>query len=163
MTLTDISHSTGLSISFLSQVERGKCDITLMSLGKIAHVLGVDIRQLFEGEAASQDYYRPLGSEVKMDTGHSFLEYYQIASDFDGRAFDAYRVVCHAHAMTEYKAHDGEEFIYVLSGEATVTIDGHTYEVKPGETIHYPSTIKHILGNNGSVDMEAIIVTTQLI
>lgn len=162
ITLKELSERTGLSLSFLSQVERGKCDITLMSLGRIANTLGIDLKQLFDGpdEAA---YYHRREDFKKLDTGHSFLIYEKMSSDFEGKKLDAIRVTCKPHRKTEYEPHEGEELIYVLEGVASVTVNGECYQVRPGECIHYPSTLPHILANEEEEDLVAVIAITQLV
>src|SRR5690625_7145470 len=50
MTLKDVSEKTGLSIGFLSQVERGKSSITLQSISKISDALEVSRSYFFEDE-----------------------------------------------------------------------------------------------------------------
>lgn len=47
MTLKDVSEKTNLSISFLSQVERSICSVTLESLRKISEALEVSPTYFF--------------------------------------------------------------------------------------------------------------------
>ncbi|WP_197249584.1 helix-turn-helix domain-containing protein [Cytobacillus firmus] len=47
-TLKELSERTDLSISFLSQVERGTTSLAITSLKKIANVLNVKISEFFE-------------------------------------------------------------------------------------------------------------------
>ena len=49
MTLKELAEGAGVSISFLSQVERGKSSVTLESLRKISEVLGVNPSVFFAG------------------------------------------------------------------------------------------------------------------
>lgn len=166
LTLTDISKQTGLSTSFLSQMERGKCDITLTSLNKIAAILGIDLRMLFDDESYSTKYYHPASDHKRLDTGHSFLKYFKLSSDFEEKQIDVIRVVCQPHSMphslSEYETHSGEECFYILKGQATFIVDNVIYVVKEGETIHFPSTLSHFLGNDGDEEMVAVAAITKL-
>lgn len=163
ITLKELSESTGLSLSFLSQVERGMCDITLMSLGRIAKTLNIDLKELFD-EKQECKYHHTQKEHKKIDTGHSFLEYRKLSGDFTGKKIEAILVTCIPHSTkTEYEPHEGEEFIYILEGEASVEVDGVPYKVKAGETIHYPSTMRHTLANEGDVELKAVIAVTQLL
>lgn len=163
ITLKELSESTGLSLSFLSQVERGICDITLMSLGKIANTLDIDLKELFDNDHKTK-YYCSEKDHEKINTSHSFLEYIKLSGDFEGKKLDAILVTCMPKSSkTEYEPHDGEEFMYVLEGEATIEVDEVVYKVKKGETIHYPSTLKHTLKNDGNTEMKAIVTVTQLL
>ena len=50
-TLKMLSEQTGLSIGFLSQLERGMTTIAIDSLANVAKVLGVELSDFFESEA----------------------------------------------------------------------------------------------------------------
>ena len=55
-TLKQLAEETGLSIGFLSQLERGMSSIAVDSLAKIASILGVSLSTFFsDAEALSQD------------------------------------------------------------------------------------------------------------
>lgn len=43
--------------------------------------------------------------------------------------------------------HTGEEFIYILEGILTMNIDGITYQLYPGDSVHIPSCIPHNWSN----------------
>ncbi|MBU0513371.1 MAG: helix-turn-helix domain-containing protein, partial [Proteobacteria bacterium] len=53
LTLADLAEKTGLSISFLSQVERGHNDPSINSLRKIANALGCPLTTFFEERVRS--------------------------------------------------------------------------------------------------------------
>ena len=61
MTLKDLAEGAGVSISFLSQVERGKSSVTLESLRKISEVLGVNPSTFFpsNNEPVSEPWVNP--------------------------------------------------------------------------------------------------------
>ena len=48
LTLKDLSQKTGLSVSFLSQVENGSSSLAITSLKKIADSLNVSIKIFFD-------------------------------------------------------------------------------------------------------------------
>ena len=56
LTLKDLAAETGVSISFLSQVERGKSSVTLESLKKIADALSVNPSVFFAKDDVQDDY-----------------------------------------------------------------------------------------------------------
>ena len=49
-TLKNLSEQTGLSIGFLSQLERGITTIAIDSLANVADVLGVEMMDFFESD-----------------------------------------------------------------------------------------------------------------
>src|SRR5437870_1607754 len=45
--------------------------------------------------------------------------------------------------------HEGEEFIYVLSGELEITLNGEEYCLKPGDSFYFESATPHRWKNPG--------------
>ena len=65
---------------------------------------------------------------------------------------------------TEYHAHYFEdECVYILDGDATVTIDEIDYEVGAGDFIGYPANgLPHTMKNTGSEVLRCIVVGQKL-
>ncbi len=57
MTLSQVAEKTGLSISFLSDLERGRTDPSLSSLRKLAACYGVKVASLLDEEGCTSMYY----------------------------------------------------------------------------------------------------------
>jgi len=68
------------------------------------------------------------------------------------------------HESTEYHLHHYEdECVYILSGEATVTIDSEQYHVGTGDFIGYPSgTEAHSMKNTGQTTLVCIVAGQRL-
>jgi len=49
----------------------------------------------------------------------------------------------------ELSKHDGEEFIYVLKGTVLLEIGDERFELEPGDSAYYLSTIPHWLASKG--------------
>lgn len=48
-TQEELAHRTGLNRSYMSEVERGKSDVSLSTLQKIAKTLGISLAELLTG------------------------------------------------------------------------------------------------------------------
>jgi quercetin dioxygenase-like cupin family protein len=57
---------------------------------------------------------------------------------------------------TTRSAHDGEEFLYVLSGKVTVRLGNLSDDLEEGDCIYYNSTIPHQV--HSADEREAIIL-----
>jgi uncharacterized cupin superfamily protein len=68
------------------------------------------------------------------------------------------------YESTEYHRHHFEdECVYILHGNATVTIDEIDYEVSAGDFIGYPAGgLPHTMKNNGSEILRCIVVGQRL-
>jgi quercetin dioxygenase-like cupin family protein len=65
-------------------------------------------------------------------------------------------------AMQEHKGvsyqHEGEEFVYVLSGQVEVTVGEHINKLAQGDSLHFNSGIRHKLKNIGKEDADLLVV-----
>lgn len=68
------------------------------------------------------------------------------------------------HESTEYHVHYYEdECVYILEGDATVTIDEIDYEVGAGDFVGYPAAgLAHTMKNTGSITLKCIVVGQRL-
>jgi len=46
-------------------------------------------------------------------------------------------------------SHEGEDFIYLVAGHMLYEVDGETYELKSGDTLHFDSHKPHRRTNIG--------------
>ncbi len=58
-------------------------------------------------------------------------------------------------------AHEGEEFIHVLTGEFEITLNGHErYQLKAGDSMYFKSTSLHAWVNPGSEETVLLWINT---
>lgn len=53
-----------------------------------------------------------------------------------------------------------EQFFYVLSGVATMEVDGTVHKLTPNQGIHIPSGVAHRLSNGDTDDLQFIVIST---
>lgn len=53
-----------------------------------------------------------------------------------------------------------EQFFFVLSGCATLEVDGETYELKENHGFHVPSNTPHQLSNRCQTDLHFVVTST---
>lgn len=141
-TLKQLSEQTGLSVSFLSQVERGESTLAITSLNKIAEALGVHITSFFTPQYTEDFKISPEKMEpFKIE--RSDQEFLRASSEFKDRKLDNYVIKVYPNNYSESSSHEGEEMYYVLEGEIVFYVNDKKYSLSKGEIIHFPSTIKH--------------------
>lgn len=163
ITLKELSSITGLSVSFLSQVERGASSLAIPSLEKIAGALDVPITDFFSN--INKDRYVVRKEEHKViQTEKSQAGFISFAGEFQDRKLDPLMVILRPlqNDGRVYR-HPGEEFYYVQEGEAVVTIDGEEYHLKQGDSIHFPSEKPHSFRNPLSAETRLLYIVTPLI
>ncbi|WP_432663091.1 XRE family transcriptional regulator [Wukongibacter baidiensis] len=163
ITLKELSEKTGLSVSFLSQIERGVSSMAITSLKKIADALDVPMKKFFD-EESDLHFMRKKEEQKFISIERSNMQYKRLSGMFEGRKLESILLTYKPNSGdTEEISHEGEEFYYVLQGEATFTIDRKKYVIKEGETIHFPSTLPHSLSNNSDVELKMLSILTQLV
>lgn len=159
MTLADLSEKSGISVSFLSQIENGRTAMTMITLSKIAQALEIPMKDLFEETIMTDDYVRPRAGYALEGLQHNYKNFSILSGKFQERKLDAFHMVMEPH-FTEFEElqHPGEEFYYILRGKACVLLDGKVHEFEAGETIHFPSTIPHKIQNREDSELEMVCV-----
>lgn len=160
MTLKELSEKTGLSVSFLSQVERGISSMTITSLKNIASALDVHMKELVDVEETS-GFVHKKDNQVLIGFEKSFNKYTRLSGKFDNRQLEAVIVTMEPNFYdSEESVHEGEEFYYVLEGEGIFIVDGVEYKVGKGEAIHYPSSLKHKTINPNDQELVMLSIIT---
>lgn len=144
--LADVSATSGLSISFLSSVERGRSGVSLDNLLRLAQAYATTIPGLQAGDLR-QRATTPGRLRHLANRGRVLIEDL-IASP---RALEAQRIEIAPGGESENAfIHRGEEFIYVLEGEVTLWLDEHELHVlHPGDALTFASTRAHSWRNEG--------------
>ncbi|NEW09051.1 cupin domain-containing protein [Paenibacillus sp. SYP-B3998] len=163
MTLKDLSIKTGLSISFLSQVERGNSSLAITSLQKIGEALQVPITYFFE-EPANDSYFLPEKERKRFQIGGSHVVYVRLGGDFPDRALEPIHITLPPQQQQEVAFnHPGEEFYFILEGKVVTVVDGKEHEMSKGDTIHFPSTLDHTWYNHSDEPAQILCVLTPVI
>jgi len=149
-TLRTVAERSGLSESFLSQVERGRSSASIESLRRVADALGVSMADLFEpgglpGPRVLRRDERPalsfgvLGKKLLLTPRPlHHLEVFAGELEVGGST------------GTEPYAHgDSEELFVVLSGTVQLELGGELFELEPGDSIDYRSSTPHRISNTG--------------
>ncbi len=157
-TLKEVSAATGLSISFISALERGGSGASVASLRLLAEAYGVNMREVF---GADLEQSSPLvrGDERPVMQWDNGVRFEEMASG--EKVMDPSYIRVPPGAGSEgFYSHNGEEFVYVISGLLFVDLkDQGTFRVAPGDTLYFPSTTPHRWWA-GEEPVEAVYVNT---
>ncbi|MFJ7971702.1 helix-turn-helix domain-containing protein [Psychrobacillus sp. NPDC096389] len=157
MTLKDLSEKTDLSVSFLSQIERGTSSLAITSLKKIADAFGVKMIHFFE-ESESLNYAVKKQDQKPFKIESSDSTYIRLSNNFADRKIEPFLVTMQPRQKDiELVKHPGEEFYFVLKGAVLLTVDQSEYYLREGEAIHFPSTLPHMWEN--PLDQETILLS----
>ncbi|HET7559060.1 MAG TPA: XRE family transcriptional regulator [Limnochordia bacterium] len=155
LTLTDVASRTGLSVSFLSQLERDQVNASLSSLGTVVEALGANLVDLFAKSSRHGVTVvradRPLVLSDEEAGAH-----YRFLSDGSPSPI----VPCRARlapggSTSERPArHRGYEFAFVLSGSVNYHIGDDVYALDEGDALLFDATSSHRCSNGGDQECE---------
>ncbi len=150
LTLADFAAKSGLSISFLSQVERGLNDPSINSLRKIAAALDCPLSTFFEDTARTTGpVVRKHERRVLFNT-ESHLTY-QLLSRLQGGRIELLLTMLEpgsASADTPL-SHSGDEAAYVLQGECWFELGDESFSLSEGDAVYIVENTPHRFSNPG--------------
>lgn len=146
LTLQDVSREAGISVGYLSLIERDKATPTLTTLARIAAALGVGV-DAFVGKPQPADCITREGERPQFLLGKSEIRYERLGAVFPGSEMSSFVLTIDPGYTTEQSGHYGEEMFYVLSGRIDFTLDGQLMELRAGDSAHYDSTRPHAWAN----------------
>ena len=139
-TLQDLSEATGLSISYLSLLERGRNSPTIANLQKICQSLGITFNELISSLDDDKIYIPKEQRRRIFEEGDQVL--YEAVTEgnrhiksicmtvFDNQEYDSDR-------------HIADEFGFVVSGSMIMTVEGVAYHLRPGDSLYIPAQSRH--------------------
>jgi transcriptional regulator with XRE-family HTH domain len=160
MTLRELAGRTGLTQSFLSQVERDVTTPSIASVQRIAHALGLTIGRLFE-EAAPTG--RVVRREERQRIGYPGLGSSDEFLTRDGGRLQVILSTIDAGGGTgddAYSHNSDEEVVVVLEGELELWVGDEHYLLGEGDAIAYPSRVPHRNRNPGATTARVIFCLT---
>lgn len=161
MTLKELSDAVGLSVGYLSQLERGKSSIAMNQLGKLATCLGVDVRFFISDEFQSENPVMKSYENAVLYIENECSFQYRITNDLHSKdLLPRIDVMMPGFTTEAAHMHGGEEFIYILEGILTLGIDSKVYHLYPGDTAHYSAATVHSWKNDTNKPVKILIVTT---
>ncbi|TCF98646.1 DNA-binding protein [Paraburkholderia strydomiana] len=166
LSLQDLADRTELTKSYLSKVERGMSVPSVAVALKLSKALHVEVDRLF-GEDSVQEAITvvrvadriPMGQQQadrRMQTryevlaaraGHKRLLPFMIspAKDF---------------AVSEFKEHDGEEFLFVHRGKIEIDFASHKVALSAGDAVYFNAQIPHRMRSVGAQIAEVLLVVS---
>ena len=151
MTLTGVAEATGISKSTLSRLENGQRRPTLELLLALSHAYRVPLDDLVAAPEEGDPRVRFKPGRVK---GRTVIP---LTRQPDG--MQAWKIVIPTSKVTpEPRAHDGYEWIYVLSGHMRFVLGDDDWVLGPGEVASFDTRVPHWFGSTGDEPAEILSI-----
>ena len=158
LSLAQVARATGVSVGFLSALERGQMRSSVATLRRIAKFYRTNILSLFEAAGDNPRLVRPRQRKILETTpgvrmellawGHTVMEPHLFRIKPGGGSGESY-------------SHEGEEFLHVLRGDFEIWLDAKEhYHLKPGDSLYFESSTPHRWKNPGRSETWLLWINT---
>jgi DNA-binding transcriptional MerR regulator/quercetin dioxygenase-like cupin family protein len=157
LSLAQVAEAVGISVGFLSALERSQMSGSVGTLRKLARFYKTNILDFFDANGSSSRQVQPAqrkvleaGPGVRMELlawGNTVMEPH------------LFRVAPQAGSGESY-AHEGEEFLYVLRGQLAITLEKEYFRLKAGDSFYFESARPHHWRNPGRTETWVLWVNT---
>ncbi|MEP1768350.1 MAG: XRE family transcriptional regulator [Sulfitobacter sp.] len=148
-TLDHAAQKSGLALSTIQKIESGRTSPSYENLVRIARVYGVGLEQIFASDTEVQQTTRMTvtraGEGRKVRT--KLFEYEALCNALTGKKIVPLVTLVENRmplSQGDLSAHEGEEFIYVLSGRLELAVEHYQPVIlETGDSTYFDSTLKH--------------------
>ena len=172
LSIDDVSERTNLSAAGIESIEKGELIPGLTPLIKIARVLGVRLGTFMDDQenlgpvlvrgSDERDKKSVTRFSERNNAVSSDLDFYSLAQNKADRHMEPFVIDIYPQSEEDVKLsrHEGEEFIYVLSGNVEIIYGQDKYELQPGDSIYYDSIVAHhVHSHEGKAKILAVVYT----
>ncbi len=160
LTLRQVSARTGLSPSYISSVERSLATPSLTTMQKLAVAFGTTVQGLMGQPSVAPDSVLVRSDQRRVldsGAGVTIEDMSTAASNLESLLF----TIQPGAGSDGSFSHEGEEVLYVVSGDLLLTLDGvDVYDLHTGDSMSYDSRRAHAWVNEGDVPAVLIWVNT---
>ncbi len=165
-TLEQAAQEAGLARSTLSKIENEQMSPTFELMRKLAGGLGIDMPQLFTPPKKTQVNGRM--DVTRMGAGQQHVtptyEHELLNAGLTKKNMLPYRARIRARNIDEFEGwvrHDGEEFLYVLTGSVKLFTEFYEpAEMKRGDSAYYDASMGHNVVSTSVEDALVLWVTS---
>lgn len=162
MSLGDLSESSGVAKSMISQIEKNEANPSLATLSRLSQALGTSVQAMVssdnDGSALVQKSAIQDTPLLKSEDG--LCELRIIGSIDTVQWVQWYDFRAQAGGKLESSPHpEGSvENLTILTGEVAVEVEGERWTAKTGETLRYKADRLHSITNIGGTPVHATMV-----
>jgi DNA-binding transcriptional MerR regulator/quercetin dioxygenase-like cupin family protein len=158
MGLSEAASHAGISAGFLSSLERSQANASVATLQRLATTYGTTVMELFQTPAHRGRLVRP--DERRVLDVQSGVRMELLSSGAPMLQSMLFRVAPLAGSDGSY-SHQGEEFIYMISGTLEMWLDElHCFVLQAGDSFWFESTHGHRWFNPGDTEAALLWINT---
>ena len=166
-TLEQAGRACGIAASTLSKIENGLMSPTYDVLQKLANGLSLDVAELFTPAREPMGAGRCVVDRAGQGKPHKtrYYEHLLLCSQLSHKRMMPFltRVTARSlDAFADWNRHEGEEFVYVMSGQIELHTEFYAQTtLGPGDSFYIDSRMGHRCISIGQEDAQVLWMATQ--
>ena len=141
--------AAGVSIGYLSVIERDQATPSLGTLSQIARHLDVDL-DFFVSMPSARNALTRADERERFAVDGSSIIYERLAADFAGNVLSSFILTIPPGYRSETVSHEGEELLFILEGSITDRLDDEEMILHAGDSLHFRGNRPHSWSNHTS-------------
>lgn len=158
LSLAEVAEKVGISVGFLSAIERSAMSASVATLRNLAKFYRLNILDFFDQTGARQYQVRP--SERRQLQASDGVRMELLAWGNPVMEPHLFHVAPGAGSGNEEYSHEGEEFLFVLSGVLDLIVDDTKYSLQEGDSFYFESSTPHRWANTAKKEAVVLWVNT---
>jgi DNA-binding transcriptional MerR regulator/mannose-6-phosphate isomerase-like protein (cupin superfamily) len=157
LSLARVAKTVGISVGFLSALERSRMSASVSTLRKLARFYKTNILDFFDA-AESNSRLVPSDKRKVLEAGPG-VRMELLAWGNTVMEPHLFRISPRAGSGESY-THEGEEFLHVLRGRLHISVAEVEYRLKPGDSFYFESATPHRWFNPGRTETRVLWINT---
>ncbi|NLL56108.1 MAG: helix-turn-helix domain-containing protein [Clostridiales bacterium] len=162
-TTAQMAEKTGIGEKEYIAYENGEVDFSFSFVNNAAAVLGVDVTDIMSGQSPQLSrcavVKKGRGIHIKKNNAY---DYKHLAYTFKDKKAEPFLVTVTPNDnpidKSQFNAHEGQEFNYVVAGKMDFYIGDLRYELEEGDSVYFDSGIPHFFKVKGDQNAQFIAI-----
>lgn len=140
----EVANAVGIKLDEYMNYENAVDDIPVSIIYEIADYYNVDLTEILTGTSPKLHdiCFVRQGEGLKVERYDQY-SFESLAYKYSNRKIEPMYVVLEPDSSPELVSHKGQEFNYCLEGRMQVTVGKEVFDMEPGDSLYYNSTIPH--------------------
>jgi transcriptional regulator with XRE-family HTH domain len=161
-TLEKLSKVSKLSEPYLSRLESGSRQPSLAALITLARTYEIPLRTLLEGDGRTMTPCKIIPSASTATRITNGLAYRPVSGGSSLSSFQAMEIIVPANRRDAgFYSHEGEEWLYVISGVLDLIFENEKHELGPRDAAHFDARLPHRLAAGSKRDAVVLMVAAR--
>jgi len=154
---TALAEASGISRNTLSLIERGQTSPTVATLKSLAEALSVDINAFFQPYEEASIVFTKGDQRPHLQLDHGVLNDLGLGL-FDPLVTPLLLQLDPGARSGPALSHDGQDFVFCLSGEILYSINDRGYVLEAGDALFFDGHLPHRFSNIGTEAANVLII-----